>query len=343
MSRSVRAIASASAMTARCSASRPSGHSAQALMRSARTRNAGSRGAGLAERLLDPVDRIRVAVARQPVLAERRTQFERLDCALSWRTAHLERGVDVVELGVEPGEVLLAARAAERLRSAVALGQRQEVAVVALADRFAVGDARQSARRRRRGPFPASPAGCAHRTVAAHEQALGDKPVERVDAGAGDRLRRLHRGAAGEHREAREARLLVIAEQLVAPVDRRAQRPLAGGRVARPRRRAPPSAASQAFGDLAREKAARSARPRARSPAAARRRVGRSPRPRAVALAQLEPGVVRSRALAEQRDGVDVAPASRGSRSALRAARAAARGSAARPARRAVRGSWPAR
>jgi hypothetical protein len=70
--------------------------------------------------------------------------------------------------------------------------------------------------------------------VAPHEQALGDEPVERVDVGPGDRLRCLHGGAAGEDREAREARLFVVAEQVVAPVDCRAQRLLAGGRVARP-------------------------------------------------------------------------------------------------------------
>ena len=88
-------------------------------------------------------------------------------------------------------------------------------------------------------------------SVAADEQALGDEPVERVDAGAGDRLGRLDSGAAGKHREAREARFLVGAEQLVAPVDRGPQSLLAGGRV--PRRGAESAKrAVQAFCDLCR-------------------------------------------------------------------------------------------
>ena len=62
----------------------------------------------------------------------------------------------------------------------------------------------------------------------------------------------------------------------------------------------------QALRDLRRVTAARSGRPPARSPAAARRHAGRSPRPRRVVVAQLELRVVRSRALAEQRDGVHV-------------------------------------
>jgi hypothetical protein len=67
----------------------------------------------------------------------------------------------------------------------------------------------------------------------AHEQALGDQAVERVELGAGDRLGRGDGGAAGEHRERREARLLAVAEQFVAPVDRCSKRLLARGRVAR--------------------------------------------------------------------------------------------------------------
>ena len=56
---------------------------------------------------------------------------------------------------------------------------------------------------------------------------------------AGDpahRLGRLERPAAGEHAEAREQPLLLRVEQVVAPVDRAAQRPLALRQVARARR-----------------------------------------------------------------------------------------------------------
>ena len=44
------------------------------------------------------------------------------------------------------------------------------------------------------------------RTRAAHQEALRDEPVEGVQVGTGDSLRCLHGGAAGEDREAREAR-----------------------------------------------------------------------------------------------------------------------------------------
>ena len=111
-----------------------------------------------------------------------------------------------------------------------------------------------------------------------------------------------HRGAAGEHREAREARLLVVAEQVVAPVDRRAQRPLACGRVAgagaqRAERRV------EALGDLAGRQ----------QPAARGRQLDRQRQPvdapadlrdrGGVGVAEAEVGIVGSRALAEQRDG----------------------------------------
>jgi hypothetical protein len=42
--------------------------------------------------------------------------------------------LEVLDLGVDAGEVLLAARAPERPIGAVALGQREVVAVVALVD-----------------------------------------------------------------------------------------------------------------------------------------------------------------------------------------------------------------
>ena len=67
------------------------------------------------------------------------------------------------------------------------------------------------------------------------EQAVVDQrrePGEDVLAAA-DGLGGVERAAAGEDGEAREERLLVRAEQVVAPVDRRAERLLAGGQVAR--------------------------------------------------------------------------------------------------------------
>ena len=93
-------------------------------------------------------------------------------------------------------------------------------------------------------------------------------------------------------------------EQLVAPVDRRAQRLLARGRVARARAERAERRV-QAFGDLAGRQ----------QPAARGRQLDRQRQPvdapadlrdrRGVAVVELEVGIVGSRALAEQRDGVD--------------------------------------
>ena len=138
------------------------------------------------------------------------------------------------------------------------------------------------------------------------------------------------RRAAGEDGKAREARSLVVAEQLVAPVDRRAQRLLAGGRIARAgararRVRCPGVPRSQ------RATATRSGRRPARSPAAARRGAGRSrrPRPRCRRRGRSRGrGLARARRTARRRHVGQL----RGRRASARAARAAAPGSAARPA-----------
>ena len=118
------------------------------------------------------------------------------------------------------------------------------------------------------------------------------------------------RRAAGEHREAREARLLVVAEQVVAPVDRRAQRLLAGGRVARARAERAERVV-QAVGDLAGESSPQ--RAAASSIASGRPSTRRqiSATVAAFPSAELEPGIVGSRALAEQRDGVHAGSARR--------------------------------
>ncbi|HET6551614.1 MAG TPA: hypothetical protein VFG79_24310 [Solirubrobacter sp.] len=71
---------------------------------------------------------------------------------------------------------------------------------------------------------------CRRRT----REALGDQVLERVQFGARDRFGRLDGGAAGEYGETCKALPLVVAEQVVTPVDRRAQRLLACGCVTRP-------------------------------------------------------------------------------------------------------------
>ena len=186
----------------------------------------------------------------------------------------------------------------------MALGEREVVAIVVLAHGLDVGrgDEALACVGADRLQHP-QPGGRAH-VLASHEQALRDQGVERVQSAAGDRLGRLDGRAAGEHREAREAPLLVIAEQLVAPVDGGAQRLLARGCVARAgARRA--ERGVQAFGDLGRRQ----------QPAAGGGQLDRQRQPvdapadlrdrGGVAVAELEVGIVRSRALDEQRDRVD--------------------------------------
>ena len=65
------------------------------------------------------------------------------------------------------------------------------------------------------------------------EEALLDERLERVEVGLAHLLGRLERAAAGEDGEAGEEALLFWREQVVRPVDRRAQGALALGEVAR--------------------------------------------------------------------------------------------------------------
>ena len=95
-------------------------------------------------------------------------------------------------------------------------------------------------------------------------------------------LRRLDRPATREHAEPREQPLILRVEQVVAPVDRAAQRPLPLRQVARPPTTAGPAGRPGAAPSRP-ARAAGSARPRARSPAAGRRAGARS-RPRAGAF-----------------------------------------------------------
>jgi hypothetical protein len=64
------------------------------------------------------------------------------------------------------------------------------------------------------------------------DKALVDERGERVEVGSADFLRRLERAAAREDGQPREEPLLVFVQQIVAPLDRRPQRRLAGISVA---------------------------------------------------------------------------------------------------------------
>ena len=216
----------------------------------------------------------------------------------------------------------------------MALGQREVVAVVALADGFACRRRPRSARRRRRGSFRASPAGCgACACLAAHEQALGDQAVERVEAGAGDRFGRLRPSRRRRRRRTRakhRCSASLSSSWLQSMVARSVCWRAGASRGARP---SAPSASSR-----------RSAiSPGDEQPAARRRQLDRQRQPvdapadlrdrGRVGVVQVEAGVVGARSLAEQRDGSPRRPARpRPRASRARAARAATPGSAPRPA-----------
>ena len=67
------------------------------------------------------------------------------------------------------------------------------------------------------------------------DEALVDERADRLEVAAAHVLDRLERAAPGEDRQPAEERLLGVAEQLEAPADRVAQRPVPVGRVPRPR------------------------------------------------------------------------------------------------------------
>ena len=116
--------------------------------------------------------------------------------------------MEVVDLGVQPGEVLAGVGTPKRAFGSVALGEREVVAIVVLAHGLDIGRGGEAlagvGADRLEHPQP----GGRERVPASHEQALGDQAVERVQSAGGDRLGRLDGRAAGEHREAREAPLL---------------------------------------------------------------------------------------------------------------------------------------
>ena len=218
------------------------------------------------------------------------------------RRAPGQRGVDVGALGAGEGEVLgLAARCARpRVDDAGRGGEPRGVRVEA-----AVGQprVRPSPRARRRGCCRA--AGSAARAVAVvddHERTAREPPdhvdrrrrghVERLEDGLDRRQRR----AAGERRQRPQAPLVVGEQQLVAPADRRPERPaalrLAAGRVAQHA-----EAVVEAAGDLRDRQ-----RPRPRRGELDRQRQAVE---RPAQLAHVAgPPVPRRRAAGEQLDGV---------------------------------------
>ena len=108
------------------------------------------------------------------------------------------------------------------------LGERQEVRRVAPLKLLRLARLRRAARPRTRGSSPAS-----RSALRVAQQALVDERLQRVEVGAADLLRGLQRAAAAEDRKPGEELLLPFVEQLVAPLDRAAERALALGQVSR--------------------------------------------------------------------------------------------------------------
>ena len=141
-----------------------------------------------------------------------------------------ERGAQVVVLGLERAQ----RAAAARLDRVVALGEGE--APVEVAQRQAIALAR---RREALGRVLADRVEQAQALVLGDHERLVDQARRQAgDAPALDRAAGAHvlggveRERAREHRQAPEQQALLAVEQLVAPVDRRAQRLLAGERRA---------------------------------------------------------------------------------------------------------------
>src|SRR4051794_29259317 len=164
-----------------------------------------------AQRSVYPARRLRVAVSPQPVPAKLRAQREgELRSTLTHRPS--ECSVKVLDLRVEPSQVLLRARSPERPLTSVLVGHREEVLVVALTGGSGLGRGREALASIRADGFEHRQPRLAVARLAAHEQALGNEPVEGLETRARDRFGSLDRRTTGEDGEAREARPLVLVE-----------------------------------------------------------------------------------------------------------------------------------
>ena len=187
-----------------------------------------------------------------------------------------QRGTEVVVLALErePVDVGLGA-----LIFLDPVGEREEVLGVSSPDLVGLAACLESLERVRADRLEHREARLAVGLLLLAEQAVVDqrRQARQEPVAAADRLGGLERAAADEDGEAREQRLLVGAEQLVAPVDRRAQRLLALGQVARAAGEEL-EAAARAGRAAPAARAASRARPPARSRAAGRRAGRRSRR-----------------------------------------------------------------
>ena len=153
-----------------------------------------------------------------------------------------QRGAEVVALAVElpcPAHLFGAEQRGLRL-----LGKPEVEAGMAAAHGLAVAALGEPLERVLPHRLEHSEAGLAFGHALGAKQAVVQERLDPVDhvqvEVAGHGRGTVEREAADEHAEAREERLLVGREEVVAPVDRGAKRPVPLGQTARP---APPSAA----------------------------------------------------------------------------------------------------
>src|SRR5919201_172396 len=183
------------------------------------------------ERRLEPAPALGYMLLAAPELRERPRQAKR-ELLLAGLLQPVERGAEVVELGLEP--VQPGAAAVPVRRRAVLqqvrlrlLGESEEVLRVAAAKLLRLARRLQPLARvlADRLQHPEALAGVP-REALAHER------LEGVELGARDRLGGAQRAAAGEHGETGKEPPLFLVEQLVRPLDRGAQGLLPGLRVA---------------------------------------------------------------------------------------------------------------
>ena len=349
----------------------------QAPRRGQRRHPGGGRaGAGSGERAGQPGAALADGLAHGPEPAERGGEPELPLGPVRVLLPPLERGPQVVVLGLQPlepdrlvtalqlrggplgqGQAPVAVPPARR-RPLARLGQllagvlpeRLQQPVPHAAARPVVGDHERLVHQARTGGRARLAGGGADPEPVPPREVLGAgiglRPSAREPVGqvvGADRLGRLQRPAAGEHRQAPEQRPLGRGQEVVAPVDRRRQRLLAGQGGADCRRSAGGSDRPAARRSAPGAARARGRRP-ARGPGAGRPAGGTPapPPPRSAGSGRSPAGPggpARRTAAPHRRRRADRSAAGR----AGRERRARARGRPPRPRRARAPGWWPAR
>ena len=182
------------------------------------------------EQLLQALARLLLMVPQLPEAPERRADLE-ADLRLACFQRPTERGADVVSLGVEALEPLALLRA-EQARLGL-LRQHEVEGGVPSSDGLAVAARRQTLERELANGLEHPQARLVPGCVLGREQVVAEErldPLQDVEVGLlGDVLGGGKREPADEDRKAREELLLLRLQEVVAPLDRPAERPLALG------------------------------------------------------------------------------------------------------------------